>query len=216
MIPLLHENWCHSFCLSIIFSFCSVAQSWVSTTRGGKQSQHLHDPIPKGKHMADILSAPPLQLPTMCMNCTHILQAVLTDPRGGHAGKISPFLVSQHWGMKQSISSAPLHMGLKQNDPLWNFAWLSLFTWSLLLFCPISSLLFQIFAGNILLINQSYFISHLKFCFRRTQTKTIRMLMYKNKGDKGGKKKAHLIDFLLLYYNWKNLPLFPSVQMLWK
>lgn len=40
--------------------------------------------------------------------------------------------------------------------------------------------------------------------------------MYKNKGDKGGKKKAHLIDFLLLYYNWKNLPLFPSVQMLWK
>lgn len=121
-----------------------------------------------------------------------------------------------NWGMKQSISSAPLHMRLKQNDPLWNFAWLYLFTWSLLLFCPISSLFFQIFPGNILLINQSYFISHFKFCFRRTQTKAIRMLMYQRQGWQRGQKEAHLIDFLLLYYNRKNLPLFPSVQMLWK
>ena len=28
MIPLLHENWCHSFCLSIIFSFCINNSGW--------------------------------------------------------------------------------------------------------------------------------------------------------------------------------------------
>lgn len=56
------------------------------------------------------------------MNCSRNLQAVITDPRGGHAGKIAPFLVNQHWGIMQSISRAPLQVGLKQNDPLWNFA----------------------------------------------------------------------------------------------
>lgn len=37
--------------------------------------------------------------------------------------------------------------------------------------------------------NQSYFISHLKFCFRRAQPKTVRMLMYKRQGWQRGQKE---------------------------
>lgn len=114
MIPLLHENWAILSVSSIIFSFWSVAQSWDNKL-GWKIKPTLPWFHPSGKPMADIFSAPPFN----SLQCAWIANFIFF--RGGHAGKISPFLVNQHWGMRQSISSAPLHMLIKAKWPFVEF-----------------------------------------------------------------------------------------------
>lgn len=110
-------------------------------------------------------------------------------------GKLSPLPITQSLRV---TSLAPLHVGLNQNYPSWA------------LLGPFASLshfftLLPDFSWKYFLINQSYLISRVKFCFWRTQPKRVSKIVFVHQArvtKSAGKKHIWLVVFSCITAGW--------------